>query len=71
MYIYLSIYLSIYIYIYIYICVSVFQWLRHYVFSLGVPWSKPLGGSKVDLAFHPSGVNTMSTMDFWELSGKR
>ena len=36
-----------------------------------VPCSKPLGGSKVDLAFHPSKVDKMSTRNFWELSGKK
>ena len=38
------------------------------------PWvlcSKPLGGSKVDSAFHPSEVGKMSTRNFWELSGKK
>ena len=35
-----------------------------------VPYSKPLDGSKVDLAFHPSKVTKMSTRNFWELSGK-
>ena len=33
--------------------------------------SKPLGGSKVDSAFHPSEVNKMSTRNFWEISGKK
>ena len=32
---------------------------------------EPLGGSKVDSAFHPSEVNKMSTRDFWQLSGKK
>ena len=36
-----------------------------------VPCSKPLGGSKVDSAFHLSEVNQMSTRNFWELSGKK
>ena len=35
-----------------------------------VPCSKPLGGSKVDSAFHPFKVNQMSNRNFWELSGK-
>ena len=35
------------------------------------PCSKPLGGSKVDSAFHPSEVDKMSTRNFWELSGKK
>ena len=33
--------------------------------------SKPLGGSYVDSAFHPSEVDKMSTRKFWELSGKK
>ena len=33
--------------------------------------SKPLDGSKVDSAFHPSEVNKMSTRNFWELGGKK
>ena len=37
----------------------------------GVPCSNPLGGSKVDSAFHPSEVDNMSTRSFWELSGKK
>ena len=37
----------------------------------GVPFSKPLCGSKVDSAFHPSEVNIMSTGNFWELSVKK
>ena len=32
---------------------------------------EPLGGSKVDSAFHPSEVGKMSTRNFWELSGKK
>ena len=36
-----------------------------------VPCSKPLGGSKVDSAVHPSEVDKMSTKDFWKLSGKK
>ena len=33
------------------------------------PVLKPLGGSKVDSAFHPSEVDKVSTRNFWELSG--
>ena len=33
--------------------------------------SKPLGGSKVDLAFLPSKVDEMSTRNSWGLSGKK
>ena len=36
-----------------------------------VPCSKPLGGSKVNSAFHPLDVDKMSTRNFWELSGKK
>ena len=31
------------------------------------PVFKPLGGSKVDSAFHPSDIDKMSTKNFWEL----
>ena len=50
---------------------SVAQWLRRWIFNLRVPCLKPFGGSKVDLIFHLSEVNTMSSMDIWELSGKK
>ena len=33
--------------------------------------SKPLRGSKVDSAFHPSEVDKMSTRNIWEPSGKK
>ena len=33
--------------------------------------SKPLGGSKIDSAFHPSEVGKMNTRNTWELSGKK
>ena len=39
--------------------------------KLGVPCSKPLGGLKVDSSFHPSGVDKMSTRNFWWLCGKK
>ena len=45
-------------------------WLRHWISNLGVPCSKPLGGAKVDSAFHPSKVDKMGTRSIWELSGK-
>ena len=35
------------------------------------PMLKPLGGSKVDSAFHPSEVGKMRTRNTWELSGKK
>ena len=46
-------------------------WLSRWIRNPGVPSSKPLGGSKVDSAFHPSEVDKMSTWNFWELSGKK
>ena len=45
--------------------------IRRWIPNPGVPYSKPLGGSKVDSAFHPSEVDKMSTRNFWELSGKK
>ena len=33
--------------------------------------SKPLDGSKVDSAFHPSEVDKMSTRNLWEPRGKK
>ena len=36
-----------------------------------VPFSKPLGGSKVNSVFHHSEIDKMSTSYFWELSGKK
>ena len=45
--------------------------LRHWIPNPGVPCLKPLGGSKVDSAFHPSKVDKMSTRNFWELNGKK
>ena len=42
-----------------------------YIPDPGAMCSKPLGGSKVDSAFHPSKVDKMSTRNFWELSGKK
>ena len=33
--------------------------------------SKPLGGFKVDSAFHSFEIDKMSTKNFWELSGKK
>ena len=37
----------------------------------GVPCSKPLSGSKVDSAFHPSEADQMSIGNFWEVSSKK
>ena len=39
--------------------------------SRGLMFEKPLGGSKVDSALHPSKVNKMSTKNFWELNAKK
>ena len=47
------------------------EWLICFFPNPGVPCSKPLGGSKVDSAFHPPEVDRMSTRNFWELSGKK
>ena len=47
------------------------QWLRRWILNPGVPYSKPLGGSKVDLAFNFSEVDKMSTRGFWEPSDKK
>ena len=47
------------------------SWLMHWIPNQGVPFSKPLGGSKVDSAFHLSEVDKISTRNFWELSGKK
>ena len=45
-------------------------WIRYWIAKPGVPCSKPVDGSKVDSAFHPSEVDKMSTRIYWELSGK-
>ena len=37
----------------------------------GVPCWKPVGGSKVDSACHPSEVDKVSNRNFWELRGKK
>ena len=47
------------------------KWLRRWIPNPGVACSKPLGGSKVDSAIHPSEVDKMNTRNFWELSGKK
>ena len=56
------------------ICYKVFKsmanWLRCCISSQGAPCSKPLGGSKVNSAFHLSEVGKMITRNIWELSGK-
>ena len=47
------------------------QWPRCWIANPGVPCSKPLGGSKFDLAFHLYNAYKMSTRNFWKLSGKK
>ena len=47
------------------------KWLRRWITNPGVPYSKPLGDSKVDSAFYPSEIDKMSARNFWELSGKK
>ena len=46
-------------------------WLRRWIANPRVPLSKSLGGSKVDLAFHSSKVDEMSTRNVWELGVKK
>ena len=57
--------------IFMYFNVAMTQWLRRWILNPGVPCSKPLGGSKVVAAFHPSEVDKMNTKNFWELTGKK
>ena len=45
--------------------------LRHWIPNPGVPGSKPLDGSIVDSAFHPSKFDQLSTKNCWELNGKK
>ena len=40
------------------------------VLNPGVPYSKPVGGFKVDSTLYPSEVDKMRTRNFWELGGK-
>ena len=67
---------------YVEICITIYnryyvqidkmaKWLRCWIPNPGVPCSKPLGGSKLNSAFHPSEVDKMSTRTFWELSCKK
>ena len=58
--------------------ISKFQSLSHnslfnkcWVPNPRIPFSKPLGGSKVDSAFHLSEVDRTSNKNFWKLSGKK
>ena len=46
-------------------------YMRYWIPNSGVLFSKPLGGSKVNPAFHPSEVNKMSTRNLWELTDKK
>ena len=45
------------------------QWLGRWIPDPGFTFSKPLGGSEVDSAFHPYKVDKMSTRSSWELRG--
>ena len=47
---------------------SMAYWWRCWTPNPGVSWSKPLGSSMVDSAFHPSEFDKMSTRNFCELS---
>ena len=51
--------------------ISIQKHLKLLVTELFKSVTEPLGGSKVDSAFHPSEVDKMSTRNFWELSGKK
>ena len=42
--------------------------LSHWIPNPGITYSKQLGDSKVDAAFHPSEVDQMSARNFWELN---
>ena len=50
---------------------NVCKWLSGWIPNPGVSCSKPMGGSKVDSAFHPSEVDKMSIRNFWEFSTKK
>ena len=47
------------------------QWLGCWILNTGVPGSKLLGASKVNLSFHPSEVNQISTRNSRGLSGEK
>ena len=47
------------------------QWLSCWIPNPGVPCSIPLGGSKVNSAFHLCEVDEMSAKNLWKLSGKK
>ena len=42
-------------------------WLKHWIPNPEDLRSKPLGGPKIDSAFHPSEVDKTSTRNSWEL----
>ena len=46
-------------------------WLRRWIPNPEVLCSKPLCGSKVESAFHPSEVDQMGSRNFSELSDKK
>ena len=50
---------------------AIAYWLSCRILSPEVPYSTPLGGSKVDSAFHLSEVDKVITRNFWELSDKK
>ena len=45
------------------------EWLGHWIPDPGVPVSKLLGGSKVDLAFRSSEIAQISIRNSWGVSG--
>ena len=46
------------------------MWVKTYDFP-ELPGSKPLGGSKVNSAFHLFEVDQLITSNSWELNGKK
>ena len=50
---------------------SIRMTVSHWISNPGVLFSRPLGDSKFDSAFHPSEVDKMSARNIWELSGKK
>ena len=45
--------------------------IKCWIPNSGFPISKPVGGLKVDSAFHPSVVDQISTRNSWGQSGKK
>ena len=81
---FLDLQLNMYVFLHIFrastLLITASNWFVHFYINPpftglfpnpGVPCSKPLAGSKVDSAFHPSEVDKMSTRNFWELGGKK